>query len=245
MKTKINKESRNLLIAMLLGDGTICSNYVFKLSHGDKQKEYLEWKIKQLNEHGIRNNGLKSYTSTCGFNLGKTVYYTQLSVIPFIKTLRRVCYKPYKILGNRKLLNRLDAKGIAIWFMDDGNLNPKKREGVIKGFYIKISTCLPKDQVQVIIDYFKEEWNISFYMFHEGKREDSYSLCCGTKEGRKFLDIVSPTIREIPSMLYKIQFNKSQDIYNILSNHENDEMQSSGNTEDIVHSSMKVDEISD
>lgn len=245
MKTKINKESRNLLIAMLLGDGTICSNYVFKLSHGDKQKEYLEWKIKQLNEHGIRNNGLKSYTSTCGFNLGKTVYYTQLSVIPFIKTLRRVCYKPYKILGNRKLLNRLDAKGIAIWFMDDGNLNPKKREGVIKGFYIKISTCLPKDQVQVIIDYFKEEWNISFYMFHEGKKEDSYSLCCGTKEGRKFLDIVSPTIREIPSMLYKIQFNKSQDIYDILSNHENDEMQSSGNTEDIVHSSMKVDEISD
>lgn len=245
MKTKINKESRNLLIAMLLGDGTICSNYVFKLSHGDKQKEYLEWKIKQLNEHGIRNNGLKSYTSTCGFNLGKTVYYTQLSVIPFIKTLRRVCYKPYKILGNRKLLNRLDAKGIAIWFMDDGNLNPKKREGVIKGFYIKISTCLPKDQVQVIIDYFKEEWNISFYMFHEGKKEDSYSLCCGTKEGRKFLDIVSPTIREIPSMLYKIQFNKSQDIYNILSNHENDEMQSSGNTEDIVHSSMKVDETSD
>lgn len=245
MKTKINKESRNLLIAMLLGDGTICSNYVFKLSHGDKQKEYLEWKIKQLNEHGIRNNGLKSYTSTCGFNLGKTVYYTQLSVIPFIKTLRRVCYKPYKILGNRKLLNRLDAKGIAIWFMDDGNLNLKKREGVIKGFYIKISTCLPKDQVQVIIDYFKEEWNISFYMFHEGKKEDSYSLCCGTKEGRKFLDIVSPTIREIPSMLYKIQFNKSQDIYNILSNHENDEMQSSGNTEDIVHSSMKVDEISD
>ena len=82
-------------------------------------------------------------------------------------------------------------------------------------------------------------------MFHEGKKEDSYSLCCGTKEGRKFLDIVSPTIREIPSMLYKIQFNKSQDIYNILSNHENDEMQSSGNTEDIVHSSMKVDEISD
>lgn len=245
MKTKINKESRNLLIAMLLGDGTICSNYVFKLSHGDKQKEYLEWKIKQLNEHGIRNNGLKSYTSTCGFNLGKTVYYTQLSVIPFIKTLRRVCYKPYKILGNRKLLNRLDAKGIAIWFMDDGQLASKKREGIIRGFYIKISTCLPKDQVQVIIDYFKEEWNVSFYMFHEGKKEDSYSLCCGTKEGRKFLDIVSPTIREIPSMLYKIQFNKSQDIYDILSNHENDEMQSSGNTEDIVHSSMKVDEISD
>ena len=50
MKTKFNKESRNLLISMLLGDGTISNNYVFKLSHGYKQKEYLEWKRKILKE---------------------------------------------------------------------------------------------------------------------------------------------------------------------------------------------------
>lgn len=36
MKTKITKESRNLLIALLLGDGTICSNNVFKLSHSEQ-----------------------------------------------------------------------------------------------------------------------------------------------------------------------------------------------------------------
>ena len=33
MKTKITKESRNLLIALLLGDGTISNNNVFKLSN--------------------------------------------------------------------------------------------------------------------------------------------------------------------------------------------------------------------
>lgn len=97
MKTKITKESRNLLIALLLGDGTICSNYVFKLSHGEKQVDYLEWKIKQLKKAGIKCNGLKWYTSTCGFNIGKKVCYTQLSIIPFIKVLRRVFYKPKKI----------------------------------------------------------------------------------------------------------------------------------------------------
>ena len=42
MKTKINKESRNLLIGLLLGDGTISNNYVFKLSHCDQQRDYLE-----------------------------------------------------------------------------------------------------------------------------------------------------------------------------------------------------------
>lgn len=211
MKTKITKESRNLLIALLLGDGTICSNNVFKLTHAEQQKDYLEWKIKQLNYAGIRNSGLKSYVKTCGYNTGVNVYYTQLNTIPFIKVLRRVFYKPTKILGNRKLLNRLDAKGIAIWYMDDGHINIRKdKNGRPMGFYIKIATCLPKTELQIIIDYFKEVWDINFYMFHEGKKEDSFSLCCGTKEGLKFINIVKKYVLQVPSMVHKIQYDLSQ-----------------------------------
>ena len=194
MKTKITKESRNLLIALLLGDGTISNNNVFKLSHCEKQRDYLEWKIEQLKNAGLRNNGLKEYISVKGYNIGKKVYYTQLNIVPFIKVLRRVFYKPYKKLGNRKLLNRLDAKGIAIWYMDDGHINYRKTNGKVHGFYIKIATCIPKEELQIIIDYFKEVWDIEFYMFHEGKKENSYSLCCGTKEGIKFINIVKPYV---------------------------------------------------
>lgn len=211
MKTKITKESRNLLIALLLGDGTICNNNVFKLAHCEAQKEYLEWKIKQLNQHALRNSGIKSYIKTKGYNINVPVYYIQLNIIPFIKVLRRVCYKHKKIIGNRKLLNRLDKRGLAIWYMDDGHLNIRKdKEGRPMGFYIKISTCEPKHEVQVIIDYFKEIWEINFYMVHEGRKEDSYSLCCGTKEGLKFISLVKPYIEQVPSMLYKIQYDLSQ-----------------------------------
>lgn len=211
MKTKITKESRNLLIALLLGGGTVCSNNVFKLAHAEQQKDYLEWKIKQLNDAGIRNNGLKSYIKTRGYNIGVNVYYTQLNIIPFIKVLRRIFYKPKKVLGNRKLLNRLDARGIAIWYMDDGHINIRKdKDGRPMGFYIKIATCLPKDELQVIIDYFKEVWNINFYMFHEGKKEDSFSLCCGTKEGLKFINIIKKYVLQVPSMAHKIQYDLSQ-----------------------------------
>lgn len=213
MKTKITKESRNLLIALLLGDGTISNNNVFKLSHCEEQRDYLEWKIKQLKNAGLRNNGLKEYISAKGYNIGKKVYYTQLNIIPFIKVLRRVFYKPYKKLGNRKLLNRLDARGIAIWYMDDGHINYRKTNGKIHGFYIKIATCLPKEELQIIIDYFKEVWNIEFYMFHEGKKEDSYSLCCGTKEGIKFINIIEPYVEQVPSMKHKIQYDLSQRIH--------------------------------
>ena len=206
MKTKINKESRNLLIGLLLGDGTISNNYVFKLSHCEQQRDYLEWKIKLLGNNGIRANGVKEYISTCGYNSGKKVLYTQLSIIPFI--LRRVFYRPKKILGNRKLLNRLSAQEIAIWYMDDGCINIRKSKNKIHGFYIRIATCLPEKELQVIIDYFKEVWNISFYKISEGK--GTYSLCCGTKEGIKFINIVKPYVQQVPSMIHKIQYNLSQ-----------------------------------
>lgn len=211
MKTKFNKESRNLIIGMLLGDGTISNNYVFKLSHGYKQKEYLEWKINLLNEYGIKNNGLKEYISTCGYNLGSIVYYSQMSVIPFIKVLRRIIYKPIKNYANRKILNRLTPLGVAIWYMDDGHINIRKTDDKIHGFYIKIATCLYKEQNQIIIDYFKEVWDISFYQFKEGKPgKNTYSLCCGTQEGIKFIELIKPYVESCPSMLYKIQYDLSQ-----------------------------------
>lgn len=234
MKTKITKESRNLLIGMLLGDGTILNNNVYKLAHCEQQKDYLEWKIKQLNDHGLRNCGLKTYTSSCGYNTGKTVYYTQLNIIPFVKVLRRVFYKPTKKIGNRKMLNRLDARGIAIWYMDDGHINIRKdKDKRPMGFYIKIATCLPKDELQIIIDYFKEVWDVNFYMFHEGKKEDSYSLCCGTKEGLKFIDIVKPYVSQVPSMIHKITYDLSQRRRS-LDVHENVEIGNTRKSEDIV-----------
>lgn len=42
---KLSKEQKSLLIGLLLGDGTISSNCVFKLSHSEAQREYLEWKV--------------------------------------------------------------------------------------------------------------------------------------------------------------------------------------------------------
>lgn len=210
MKSKKTKESRNLLIGMLLGDGTISNNNVFKMTHCEAQKDYLEWKIKQLNDCAIRNNGIKSYIKTVGYASGVPVFYTQLNIIPFIKVLRRVVYKNGKKTFTRKLLNRLDARGVAIWFMDDGHINIRKNKGRPCGFYIRISTCEPKEEVQLIIDYFKEQWGINFYMFHEGQKEDSYSLCCGTKEGLKFIDIVKPYVSQVPSMIHKITYDLTQ-----------------------------------
>ena len=46
-------------------------------------------------------------------------------------------------------------------------------------------------------------------MVHEGKKKDSYSLCCGTNEAIKFINIVKDYVNEVPSMKYKIEYDLS------------------------------------
>ena len=179
------------------------SNYVFNLSHSEAQREFLEWKVKQLINAGFKVNGIKEYISKSGYNIGKTVLYSQLSVIPTIKALRRSVYTPKKKTLTRKLLNWLDEKGLAIWYMDDGciNVNTSKQRANIQ-HTIKIATCVNESTVEMIITYFKERWGIKFRKFPEGK--GTYSIASSSEEDcAKFISIIKPYIEEVPSLLYK------------------------------------------
>jgi recombination protein RecA len=201
---KLNKEQKGLLIALLLGDGTISSNFVFKLSHSEEQREFLEWKVKLAKEMGFKLNGIKEYVSKCGYNIGKNVLYSQFSINPTIKALRRTVYIPKKTI-TRKLLNWLNPLGIAIWYMDDGciNVNTSKQRSSIQ-HTIKIATCVNLEVANIIIDYFKEVWNIKFRTFNKGK--NTYSIASSSEEDcYKFVSLIKPYIIQVPSLLYKIR----------------------------------------
>jgi recombination protein RecA len=201
---RLSKEQKSLLIALLIGDGTISSNYVFKLSHSTLQREYLEWKVGLLNKYGIKNNGVKEYISKCGYNTGKSVLYSQMSLIPTIKALRRSVYTPKKTI-TRKLLEWLNPLGLAIWYMDDGciNVNTSKQRSSIQ-HTIKIATCVDDDTIKTIINYFDEVWGIHFRPFKEGK--NAYSIASSSElDCEKFIKIVKPYIEQVPSFLYKIR----------------------------------------
>ena len=201
---RLSKEQKSLLIALLIGDGTISSNYVFKLSHSTLQREYLEWKVELLNKYGIKNNGVKEYISKCGYNTGKSVLYSQMSLIPTIKALRRSTYTPKKTI-TRKLLEWLNPLGLAIWYMDDGciNVNTSKQRSSIQ-HTIKIATCVDDSTIKTIINYFDEVWGIHFRPFKEGR--NTYSIASSSElDCEKFIKIVKPYIEQVPSFLYKIR----------------------------------------
>lgn len=205
IQKSLSKEQKRLLIALLIGDGTISSNYVFKLSHSVEQKEYLEWKVNLLDRAGIKNNGIKEYVSSCGYNCGKKVLYSQMSLHSTIKALRRSIYIPKKTF-TRKLLNWLDELGLAIWFMDDGFINineSEQRHGSIQR-NIRISTCVDEQTCNMIINYFKEKWDVEFRPFLE--KSKLYSLATRTNNDTdKFIEIVKPYVEQVPSLLYKIR----------------------------------------
>lgn len=200
---KISKEQKSLLIGLLLGDGTITNHPDFRILHSEKQKAYIEWKIKLMDEFGIKNGGLKVYKSTNGYNEGQNVLAVRLSTNATIKALRRTVYIPKKTI-TRRLLNWLNPLGLAIWYMDDGciNVNTSKQRSSIQ-HTIKIATCVDEPTVEMIIKYFEEVWEIKFRKF---KEKEFYSIASSTEEDcSKFIKIIKPYI--IPEFLYKIRKN--------------------------------------
>jgi len=158
-----------------------------------------------LKKAGYRPYNKVVYTSKNAIT-GKTYTMIYLRCCDkFCSVLRRAMYKPTKTI-TRKLLNRLDATGIAIWYMDDGSLTFKKRsDGSVRGLDLKLHTCfLNEAGANMCILYFKEVWGITFRLLCEHHRY--YSLRCGTLEAMRFIDIIKPTVSQIPSMHYKIQY---------------------------------------
>ena len=80
--------------------------------------------------------------------------------------------------------------------MDDGSMSIKKIDGKPRGAEITLNTYLTTEENQVIIDFFQSQFNIN-------KSKGKYRLRMGKKEAMKFFPMI------IPSMRYKIDFNKS------------------------------------
>lgn len=189
--------SRNAILGVILGDGHVSKDGSVSVLHTTKNLDYLEWKLKYLRDSGVKcceirhidNNG---FPGAC-FRVSSTRWG---------KFLRKFLYSSGgKNFYKRKLLNRLDPVHIAIWYMDDGSLSQKKRNGIVHANDLTISTYTTKENNQIIIDYFYEVYGVKF---SQRKNKNAYLLRCGTKEARKFLDIVRVYVEQVPSMAHKL-----------------------------------------
>ena len=193
----MNREARDLVLACVLGDGWLGKAGDGGILHCAAQLDYLEWKHKLLRKAGVPVGPIR-WKDNAGF----PAYLFRLRVSKWNKLLRYILYTPSKDYFQPKLLRRLRAVHLAIWYMDDGGLSQKRRDGVVVANDLILNTHTTRENNQVLIDYFVETWGIRFtQVLNRGK----YRLRCGTEEARKFINLVQPYVEQVPSMAHKLK----------------------------------------
>lgn len=175
-----------VLIGSLLGDGGVYpsrrGNSYFVEGHSLNQSDYLKWKAGIL----IPYFGGKVVTRNYDY---KSTYF-QSHVHPVFTELRKLWYPNGKKVLPEGELQKLDALGLTVWYMDDGSYDYQNHCCTlsIRGF---------QGQELVIQRWFKERWGINPHIITSCSR-----LTFSVKDSDKLLCSVAEHIH--PSMIYKL-----------------------------------------
>lgn len=199
-KSLCSKEDMGVLIGTLCGD---CGKKQLRLYCGQsiKQKDWFYFKKKRFEK--IFNQSFKEYKYDYP-RYNTSVYQFTTNANDLTKYLVNLFYPNGKKIIPKEALEQLTLEGIAWWYMDDGSMSIKKIDGKPRGAEITLNTYLTAEENQIIIDFFQNQYNITWKL---NKSKGKYRLRMGKKEGKKFFALIEPYI--IDSMKYKIDFNKS------------------------------------
>src|SRR5918994_2685673 len=107
------EDQMKLILGSLLGDGSLryasTHNAAFRVGHGERQREYCEWKQAML--------------APFANNIGRTGHGIGFDTIPMqqLASLRDAVYTADgRKTVTPELLSQLDARAIAAWYCDDG-----------------------------------------------------------------------------------------------------------------------------
>ena len=188
----LNEDQLQVIYGSYLGDGNISktkkNRYRLRIRHGEKQKEYCEWKanmfeIEKLNS--IEKNGYSQ----------KKAYVFQTKIFDLEYELP----KDSKNVPNW-LLDKLDERGIAIWYMDDGSILKKKlKDGSISNYISIHSNNFEYKTQEKLVKKFND-YGINCNI-HKTKNK-YYYLRFNKENSLKLLELISPYIHE--SMKYKL-----------------------------------------
>ena len=182
-----------ILIGTLLGDSSLRVdnkiNPSFSCAHGIKQKQYCEWKFKELESLGMKMVYHKRKTP----DKRNGIYYEDYTIIGKANPEYINLYKNLYIEGKKRItdyyLNYFSNLSLAILFMDDGSKTSKGS--------IQISTnCFPEEDLIKFVKFLKGKFDLDFSI------QSNNSIYLLKKDFNKFKELVQTNIEK--SMLYKL-----------------------------------------
>jgi recombination protein RecA len=191
-----------VVLGSLLGDGNLSPNrrdrngVRFRLGHGAKQRDYLEWKVAMLGNIACsrREND-------------KGAVFADFTPLPELGELQRTVYMgDGKRTITEEYLKALTPLALAIWFMDDGcfTLRSKGVQERTKGGSGRIQFCieaLTEGSRDRLVDYLRDTHGLDVSWRLSGANRKAV-LTLSTQSSRRFLALVAPYVH--PSMDYKL-----------------------------------------
>ena len=196
-KNKLSKEQFQIILGGLLGDSNISPSrsknlYSYIFAHSGAQKEYAIWKASKLSNLGHYDYVFKEseqYDSRTG-----NIYYSHRFYsyqLPVFKNLFNRFYihendKNIKVVPN--IVNKLDALGLAIWYMDDGCRSRNTFYLCTEGF--------SGEENEKLVSMLKRNFSLNVHLANNNE------ICIPKEETPKFVALIEPYLLDM--FKYKI-----------------------------------------
>ena len=196
----LSLSQEQIILGGLLGDASFYKEKKYvSFSQSESQFEYIKWKHDMF----FQDNHLKSTYNTWN-NKKYLRYYFYYYIKSNNDLCSFLCKHLYSNNGRKKIslkyLNRLTPLGLAVWWMDDGNISLSKRNR-----YGKLSThCFNYEEHILLKKYFKDKWDINVSIKQE---KGSYFLRFNVEELKKMICIIYPYVTQVPNMSYKVDLD--------------------------------------
>ena len=189
----------SFLYGVIIGDGSLVKakdgTITFQLTHCIAQKEYLMYKASILNRiftsqlevKDINNNGYPG----CKYAIARTAVLKPLYELFYVNGK--------KSISNPEIINNLTPEALALWWMDDGCLSMKKRNGKIVARQGFINTYLPLEENLYLIQLLNAKFNLNLKNVKDRK---AYRIRLNTTDCKQLIEIIKPYIH--PVFNYKI-----------------------------------------
>jgi hypothetical protein len=192
---KISKDKNSdiwqIIYGSILGDGSISKPYKnnshMRIVHSINQKEWLHFKHSVFDKYYLANDiYIRNYKS----DKYKSGEYTEIGfktkTHPIFTSLRNKFY----VNGKKSIdefINNLNTLGLAIWYMDDGNVGQY-------GLFLNTQSFFTKEKNRAI-KVLNEKWNLKATLHSQGQ------IYIWSESVPTFLLLIDEHI--IPSMRYK------------------------------------------
>jgi hypothetical protein len=194
-ETPLTKEQKDFIVGTTLGDGSIIlsgrrKTPYFKVSHCEKQKDYLMWKKEML-------GNLVNNVTRLEDKRGNSIMYSFHTIAhKDLSKLHKLFYE-----NNKKIIkNEIDAYitplGLAVWFMDDGS---------------KMNTCnyrfstdgFTKEENQILANMLKTSFDLNVKVCEYTRNNKKYYyLFLNKRNAINVTEIMKPYI--VDCMKYKL-----------------------------------------